>query len=310
MKKILICLLVLIFILPTFQLQASNVQISRRRVCSRSPIVNVYHRFQVYDEEVFTEDGDINWGLFETYTTVFFNQDQLKAMIYHLLSQQFDYVYFENDRWILYQRLPGRYAWAFTEEGVPELRYIPRIIPGQWGDTINQSELIIPNRRITDEELDEWIQEYRNLGYMNAYELEIIRLINEIRIEMGGTPYHLHLGLSMASRFHGQDLSNNGRRLGHYSPYHGSPEYRVRMFSIPRLGMVGENGHGRIISSPIVPVNGWMRSLDHRVHMLQGIEGYWNTGRPYVFFIGVGTAGLQHNILTFMKTLRESNFNR
>ena len=46
---------------------------------------------------------------------------------------------------------------------------------------IAQSNITLPNRRLTEWERDEWIAEYRSFGGPTVTELEVIRLINNVR---------------------------------------------------------------------------------------------------------------------------------
>ena len=92
-----------------------------------------------------------------------------------------------------------------------------------------RSATVLPNRMLTQSELESWIDEYRNLGGVNAYELEIIRLINEIRASYGLNPLAISPELSMAARFHSQEQVDLGF-FGHESPVTGRGTQRAEMF--------------------------------------------------------------------------------
>ncbi|MCL1934786.1 MAG: CAP domain-containing protein [Defluviitaleaceae bacterium] len=136
------------------------------------------------------------------------------------------------------------------------------------------------NRRLTEIELNAWIEEYKELGGINDFELEIIRLINEERARHGLRTLAISQELSMAARFHSQSMMNNGYS-SHWSNITGSPRNRADMFghinnSISTFG-VGEDIHfggGRIasfssfVSAAVGPFNSWMNSTGHRRQIL------------------------------------------
>jgi len=136
----------------------------------------------------------------------------------------------------------------------------------------------IPNRRIANTELEIWIEEYAALGGINAFELEVIRLINEIREENGLNPLMINQEISMAARFHSQESAEDRERngvntFGHTSPINGSPSDRAYMFSHRNQAFtdnwsVLENLGGRGFNSERTPENhlqGWLNSSMHRV---------------------------------------------
>ena len=133
----------------------------------------------------------------------------------------------------------------------------------------------LPNRRITDTELETWIEEYAYLGGINAFELEVIRLINEIRADYGLHPLMICTQISMAARFHSQELVNRGGRITHHSPYHGGSVARMRMFG--NYQGLGENIHSSVIN-PQRPVDGWMHSPGHRAMVLNATARYIGIG--------------------------------
>ena len=122
----------------------------------------------------------------------------------------------------------------------------------------------LPNRRITDTELETWIEEYAYLGGINAFELEVIRLINEIRAEYNLHPLMICPQISMAARFHSQEMVEMNY-LAHQSPHHGGSVARMRMFGNDRG--LGENAHGAA-HTPYRAVQGWMNSPGHRALVL------------------------------------------
>ena len=93
-----------------------------------------------------------------------------------------------------------------------------------------RSATILPSdRRLTGAELDAWVAEYKALGGINSFELEVIRLINEYRASHGLNPLAISTELSMAARFKAQgrlDLNYSG----HWSPIYGNALDRAEMF--------------------------------------------------------------------------------
>jgi len=137
-----------------------------------------------------------------------------------------------------------------------------------------------PARRMTEHELQMWIHEYNKLGGVNAFELEVLYLVNEFRAEEGLHPLILCPNLSMAARLATQ-MSADGHSLSnHTDPFYGSPSDRGALFRDDFIWGLGENlawGHG----SPTVVINAWKNSSGHRRNML---------GRTYTY-IGIGRTG-------------------
>jgi len=152
-----------------------------------------------------------------------------------------------------------------------------------------RSATTLPNRRVTDDELDAWIVEYHALGGINAFELEVIKLVNEYRAAHGLLPLKICLLASMAARFHSQDMTDNDF-FAHVSPHHGSPSDRLEMFGLPFLYGGGENiGGGR--SNPEMLMQLWLESPGHRGTLLRDAS-----------YIGVGAAcGVSRGVLRLVR---------
>jgi len=149
-----------------------------------------------------------------------------------------------------------------------------------------RSANVLPNRRPTDAELTVWIEEYRELGGINDFELEVIRLINEYRVQNGLNPLAISMELSMAARFHSQSMAD----LSFFA--HGNPYYRCdasgrsESRATDRAEMFGhvnvqesawgvtENISGS--GSPQGVMQQWLNSQGHRAAMLR--EGYVSIG--------------------------------
>ena len=136
------------------------------------------------------------------------------------------------------------------------------------------SEIELPNRRLSSQEQQAWIDEYNAMGGASAWEIETIRLINEERRQHGLDPLALDRGLMMASRFYAQTLSNLDLNLGHrYGPYGGSGG-TASAFDASWNTANGNAGRW----TPEAAVQGWMNSPGHRANILN----------PRVRFIGLG----------------------
>jgi len=158
------------------------------------------------------------------------------------------------------------------------------------------SSIILPDRRLTDEERQTWIAEYNELGGASAFELEAVRLVNEIRIENNLSTVEMNVTLMMSARFYTQTMANLRTGLGHnMGPYgvegasHGASANVAAAFG-GRLGWNGGNGaagHG----TPQALVSGWMNSPGHRAYMLS----------PEHRFIGIGRfGGFSYLFLSYM----------
>ena len=153
-----------------------------------------------------------------------------------------------------------------------------------------RSNSVLPNRMLTQSELEEWIEEYRTLGGVNAYELEIIRLINAERARHGLNPLAISPELSMAARFHSQEQVDLGY-FGHESPVTGRGTQRAEMFGHSNIqehvfGVrenVGGTAAGR--RTPEDQVNSWLNSPGHRAAILRGDD------ITQAISIGVGRVG-------------------
>jgi uncharacterized protein YkwD len=151
--------------------------------------------------------------------------------------------------------------------------------------TFPVSSITLPNRRATDEERQKWINEYHNMGGVSAFELEVIRLINEIRREHNLTHLQHDTTLSMAARYYTQIMADLNTAIGHNrGPYatnpadqHGASANVAAAFG-GNLRWNGGNG-GCGYRTPAELVNGWMNSPGHRRYILS----------PEHRFIGMGS---------------------
>ena len=136
--------------------------------------------------------------------------------------------------------------------------------------TETRSAETLANRRITEDELADWIAEYWELG-INAFELEVVKLINIERELYGLHPLAISPHLMPAARFHSQQMADL-RFFSHRSPHHGRGIYRAEMFGHENIQEhvwgVQENIAGST-RSPQAIVQAWMNSPGHRAAILQ-----------------------------------------
>jgi len=136
---------------------------------------------------------------------------------------------------------------------------------GQFDDITSQIQ--IPDRRLYEHELYEWIYEYHSNGGPNAFENRVMQLINDVREERDLNRLYINENLTMASRFYAQTLANLNLPLRHdVGPYGGAmATARLFGFNVPIWdGGIGNGGAWE----PEVVVNRWMQSLSHREFIL------------------------------------------
>ena len=115
-------------------------------------------------------------------------------------------------------------------------------------------------------------------GYaLNAYEKEVVALINQIRAQNGLGSLKINTELSRVARIKSQDMHDKGY-FSHTSPTYGSPFDMMKSFGI-RYRTAGENiamGY----RTPQSVVDGWMNSEGHRKNILN--PGFSQIGMGYV----------------------------
>ncbi len=110
-----------------------------------------------------------------------------------------------------------------------------------------------------------------------AYEREVLRLVNEIRVQNGRKPLAEHWELSRVARYKSQDMVDNAY-FSHTSPVYGSPFQMIRAFGLP-YRTAGENiAYGQ--RTPQAVVQAWMNSSGHRANILNA--SYTHLGVGYV----------------------------
>ncbi len=98
-----------------------------------------------------------------------------------------------------------------------------------------------------------------------SYEKEVVRLVNEIRVQNGLRELTYNWELSRVARYKSQDMKDN-RYFSHTSPVYGSPFQMMKDFGITYRS-AGEN-IARGQRSPQAVVNAWMNSSGHRANIL------------------------------------------
>ena len=145
------------------------------------------------------------------------------------------------------------------------------------------SAITLPNRRLSDSELEAWIDDYNEIGGASAFELGVIREVNRVRVQHGLQPLALNPVLMMSSRLKAQEFGDL-QYYNHRSPMHGSPTDAAQMFGFE--GMVGEsmtrtgrNGTPIFRSTPVDVVAGMLASnRGHRELLLN----------PNLYSVGFG----------------------
>lgn len=111
----------------------------------------------------------------------------------------------------------------------------------------------------------------------SSFELEVIRLVNQVRGNAGLHPLTINSTLSAAARLKSTDMRNNNY-FSHTSPIYGTPEQLLQRFGVDYRSL-GENIAGGQ-PTPKDVMRAWMNSPGHRANILD----------PEFTDIGVGYA--------------------
>lgn len=133
---------------------------------------------------------------------------------------------------------------------------------------IHNYDLIYPGQVIQIPSLDSTV---------SGYEQEVIRLVNEIRVENGLKALTYDWELSRVARYKSQDMKDN-KYFSHTSPVYGTPFQMMKSFGISYRS-AGEN-IAKGYTTPQAVVNGWMNSPGHRANILNA--SYTHIGVGYV----------------------------
>ena len=140
-----------------------------------------------------------------------------------------------------------------------------------------RSAITMTNRAMNDVEFAAWTAEYFELGDINSFELEVIKLINEERAKHGLKPLAIMPHYMQAARFRSQEMID----LNYFS--HTSPVYGDVGAIIFRLGTnMGRSENIVFRRTPEETVNAWLNSTKgHRQSLLSSTAAA----------IGVGHSG-------------------
>ena len=154
-------------------------------------------------------------------------------------------------------------------------------------ENLPRSGVTLPNRRLTNAELEEWIVDYNKGGGAIGIELEHFRLVNEYREEQGLKPFELDNRLMMAARFKAQEMHDLGY-FDHASPVYGeSHSIPVELFGFTRQGhenIINGSSAPDGFSDPEAALIYWLNSPGHRGNIVHpnlsaiGVgfyRGYW-----------------------------------
>ena len=133
---------------------------------------------------------------------------------------------------------------------------------------ISNPNLIYPGQVLTVPQLN---------AAVSAFESEVVRLVNEQRVQNGLKPLTENWELSRVARYKSQDMVDN-RYFSHTSPTYGTPFQMIKAFGLS-FRTAGENiAYGR--RTPQAVVNAWMNSSGHRANILNA--SYTQIGVGYV----------------------------
>ena len=114
------------------------------------------------------------------------------------------------------------------------------------------------------------------MGGPNAFELEMLAAINNVRAERGLVPVQMDMPLMMAARFYSQTLSNLGFNLAHNVGPYGGSRPTAESFGA-RMTWTGGNGHSGGWAVQTI-LNRWMNSPGHRDFILAPAHRYIGFG--------------------------------
>lgn len=133
---------------------------------------------------------------------------------------------------------------------------------------VKNPDLIYPGNVLNIPQLDQGLL---------AYEAEVIRLVNRIRLQYGLKELKTNWELSRVARYKSQDMVDK-HYFSHTSPTYGSPFQMMKAFGITYRS-AGENiAYG--YRTPQAVVDGWMNSSGHRANILNA--NYTQIGVGYV----------------------------
>ena len=145
---------------------------------------------------------------------------------------------------------------------------------------VGTSEIIQANPQISDPNLiypGQVLTIPQVSSAVTSFESEVIRLVNEIRVQNGLKPLTANWELSRVARHKSQDMRDQGY-FSHTSPTYGTPFQMIKSFGLS-FRTAGEN-IAKGYATPQAVVNGWMNSSGHRANILNA--SYTQIGVGYV----------------------------
>ena len=145
---------------------------------------------------------------------------------------------------------------------------------------VGTSEIISSNPQISDPNLiypGQVLTIPQTDSSVLAFEKEVVRLVNEQRVQNGLKPLKENWELSRVARYKSQDMVDK-RYFSHTSPTYGSPFQMIKDFGLS-FRTAGENiAYGQ--RTPQAVVTAWMNSSGHRANILN--PSYTQIGVGYV----------------------------
>ena len=114
---------------------------------------------------------------------------------------------------------------------------------------------------------------------VDAYEREVVRLVNLERAKAGLSELEYDWQLSRVARYKSEDMQKKGY-FSHTSPTYGSPFDMMKSFGI-KYKSAGEN-IAKGYKTPEAVVKGWMNSSGHRANILN--KSFTHIGVGYVAY--------------------------
>ena len=157
---------------------------------------------------------------------------------------------------------------------------------------VGTSEIISANPQVSNPDLI-YPGQVLNIPQLSdtvlQYESEVIRLVNEIRVQNGLKALTANWELSRVARYKSEDMVKN-RYFSHNSPTYGTPFQMMHSFGLS-YRTAGENiAYGQ--RTPAAVVDAWMNSSGHRANILNASYtpigvGYCASGNYWTqMFIG------------------------
>ena len=131
---------------------------------------------------------------------------------------------------------------------------------------IGDAAMPLPERRLAEGELEDWITQYMNSGGANSVENEIFARVNSLRAENDLPALLLDESLMRAARFKSQEMFDL-QYFSHESPVYGSFENIPRLFGATDQAL-GENIALSSTATAQQLMSLWINSPGHLANML------------------------------------------